>query len=189
MISNGAIWYHATAMSDTPTTTLNDAAPANPVLALAPEEEPKLPTEPTALAVRLWSGLIFSIAGGMLIVGAFLTPSADGFGKNHGLFGMPPCGFYQATGYPCPTCGCTTAVSHFAHGHILTSFLTQPFGFSVALVATIASAFAIAGVLTGKWYGPSAFVLGWYWRLWVFGGIGLLAIGWVYKCIVVRMGA
>ncbi|MDP6935117.1 MAG: DUF2752 domain-containing protein [Myxococcota bacterium] len=32
------------------------------------------------------------------------------------------------TGWPCPMCGMTTAFSHFAHGHLVEGFLTQPFG-------------------------------------------------------------
>ena len=124
----------------------------------------------------------------MLGLGAFLTPSPDGFGKRSGLFGMPPCGFYALTGYPCPTCGCTTAVSHFAHGHILTSLLTQPFGFTVAAVALLAGSLSLVGLITGKWIGPSMFKLQWYWRVWVFGSIGMLIFGWVYKATVIRMG-
>ena len=163
--------------------------PPQAALTLAPTESTTAPTIPPAFVVRIWSLFTATICFGMLGLGLYLTPSADGFGKSRGLFGMPPCGFYTLTGYPCPTCGCTTAVSHFAHGHVVTSFLTQPFGFTVALVALIAGALSLVGLITGKWFGPAMFTLQWYWRVWVFGGIGMLVFGWVYKCMMIRLGA
>jgi len=148
---------------------------------------PIRPTLSPATIVRIWSLFTATLCFGILGVGLYLNPSPDGFGKRQGLFGGPPCGWYQMTGYPCPTCGCTTAVSHFAHGHILTSFLTQPFGFTVALVALIAGCLSLVGIFTGKWIGPAMFTLQWYWRLWVFGGVGILVFGWVYKIMMVRL--
>jgi len=121
----------------------------------------------------------------MLGLGAILTPSPDGFGKHAGLFGMPPCGMYQTTGIPCPTCGCTTAVAHFSHGHILTSFLTQPFGFAIAVFALLAIPFTANSLVTGRWRGPSMFFFQWYWRYWVFGTIAIFLLGWIYKIIIV----
>ncbi len=143
---------------------------------------------PRPLEVRIWSTFTFLVCFGMLGMGLYLTPSPDGFGKNHGLFGMPPCGFYLTTGLPCPTCGCTTAVSHFAHGHILTSLETQPFGFAVAVVALLAGCLSAFGAVTGRWIGPSMFMLQWYWQVWVYGGLGLLLGAWVYKITMVHYG-
>ena len=28
------------------------------------------------------------------------------------------------------------------------------------------------------------FTLQWYWRVWIFGGIGMLIFGWVYKVLL-----
>jgi hypothetical protein len=36
--------------------------------------------------------------------------------------------------------------------------------------------------------GPSMFWINWHWQYWVFGGIGTLLLGWVYKIIIIRMG-
>ena len=94
------------------------------------------------LEVRIWCAFVFAMCITMLGIGLWLSPNnnpvaggpAAGTGSHEEL-GLPPCGFLATTGYPCPTCGCTTAVSNFSHGHILRSFLTQPFGFAVALLA------------------------------------------------------
>jgi Protein of unknown function (DUF2752) len=176
-----------------PHTTLNPSppsslAPAVPVLQEAPIPI-SLPAETQAahkrLAIRLWCSFIFTISGSMMAVGFWLQPDPRGIGSHQQLH-LPPCGFYEATGYPCPTCGCTTAVSHFAHGHILASLLTQPFGFAVALLATLLIPLALIGIITGKWKGPSTFWLSWYWPTWVFSFVGILLAGWIYKVIVIR---
>ena len=168
-------------------------APATPAagvpeLAYAPEPPGASPETLAAndrFAVRTWCTFIFLICASMMGVALWLTPSAEGTGTHREL-GLPPCGFLEATGYPCPTCGCTTAVSYFAHGHLLASLLTQPFGFGVALIATLLLPFTLIGMIRGKWVGPSTFVLGWYWHSWVFGGVGLLLVGWLYKIMIVR---
>lgn len=175
----------------TPVSSVLGHSTGGPTLMLQPSDPPAPVNAPrivSRLEVRLWSLFTCILCFSMLGIGLYLTPSPDGFGKHAGLFGGPPCGFYTVTGYPCPTCGCTTAVSHFAHGHFLTSLITQPFGFAVALVAMIAGTLALAGLVTGRWRGPSMFWISWYWRLWVFGGIALLVFGWVYKIFRVRMG-
>jgi hypothetical protein len=141
----------------------------------------------TAVAVRIWCAFALSICIGMLAVGFILTPSPDGTGTHREL-GLPPCGFYSTTGIPCPTCGCTTAVSYLAHGQPINSFLTQPFGFTVGLIAFLLIPLSLVGLVTGKWHGPSAFFMGWYWQYWLWGGIGILLVGWAYKIISVKTG-
>jgi hypothetical protein len=67
-----------------------------------------------------------------LIIGARLTPAAGGTGT-HEQLGMPPCAFLDRTNLPCPACGFTTSVSHFAHGNVAASLYLQPMGFVIAL--------------------------------------------------------
>jgi hypothetical protein len=173
-------------MSDIPSPDPAIQAPP-PELPLAPPVMaiPRTPAQ-RRLEVRIWSAFVFVLCAGMLGIGLWLTPKPAGTGSHEEL-GLPPCSFLATTGYPCPTCGCTTAVSHFAHGHILTSLLTQPFGFTVALAALIAACLSLVGIVTGKWIGPAMFTLQWYWRVWVFGGVGILVFGWVYKIMMVRL--
>jgi hypothetical protein len=140
-----------------------------------------------AMQVRIWCTFVFVLCVAMLGVGLWLRPDSHGTGTHQEL-GLPPCGWYQAWGFPCMTCGCTTAVSHFSHGHLIASFLTQPFGFAVALLAAILVPLTLIGMATGKWRGPSMFSLGWYWYYWLWGGVVVLLGGWVYKIWAVKHG-
>ncbi len=79
----------------------------------------------------------------LLAVSAWLTPSGTGL-ETHRQLGLPVCGMYQSTGYPCPTCGMTTAFAHAAHGHLLRSFITQPAGCVLAVACAML-------VLIGGW--------------------------------------
>jgi len=135
--------------------------------------------------VRVWCTFIFVLSVSMLGMGLYLTPSADGVGTHQELH-LPPCGWLSTLGFPCPTCGCTTAVSYFSHGHPIRSFLTQPFGFVVGLLGAVLLPLTLMGIGTGRWIGPSMFWLGWHWRYWVFGTVGILALAWVYKIIIYR---
>lgn len=73
----------------------------------------------------------------MLGVGAWLHPDPSGAGT-HTQLGMAPCGMFQVTGIPCPSCGMTTSVCLAAHGQLVQSFLTQPGGALLAVAAAMA---------------------------------------------------
>lgn len=85
---------------------------------------------------RFTAGLIGLVLLAMLVVGAALRPAPEGHGT-HQQMGLPPCGFYLATGTPCPTCGMTTAFAHVANRAPVAGFVTQPFGAALALVASV----------------------------------------------------
>ena len=157
-----------------------------PVLAEAPaqaELDPIVLATQQRLAVRIWCTFIFVLCVSMLGMGLYLTPSADGVGT-HQQLNLPPCGWLSTLGFPCPTCGCTTAVSYLSHGHLIRSFLTQPFGFTVGLLGAVLVPLTLVGMATGKWIGPSMFWLGWHWRYWVFGTLAVLILAWGYKIII-----
>lgn len=177
-------------ISPSPESPQTLAAAVPPVLPLAPEPEPLTPEQQAAalqLKTRAWCAFVFAICASMLAVGMWLRPDPRGV-ETHTQLGLLPCGFYSATGIPCPTCGCTTSVTHFAHGQWISSFATQPFGFLVGLVATILVPLSAFGIVTGRWTGPSMFWLSWHWPKWVFGGIGWLLLSWVYKIWLVKHG-
>ena len=180
-------------MSDMPVTqpppVINDVG----VLPLAPppvELSPEAKARQLRFTVRMWCAFVFIACMAMLSVGFKLDPTVNGKYAGtgtHEQLGLPACGLLEHTGYPCPTCGCTTAVSLFSHGHLIHSFLTQPFGFAVALLAALLVPLTAVGITTGKWLGPSMFWINWHWQYWVWGGIGTLLLGWIYKIIIIRM--
>ena len=77
------------------------------------------------------AGIFLFIAGGFLL--GWLM------GQFHFTLYPFPCGFKQRYNLPCPTCGMTTAVIAFSHGHISDAFYAQPAaGFFCCLAAVIA---------------------------------------------------
>src|SRR5688500_12705332 len=73
----------------------------------------------------------------MLVVGALLRPDSTGI-STHTAMGFLPCQFERRTGLPCPSCGFTTSVSHFARGNPIASLYVQPMGFVIAVSAAAA---------------------------------------------------
>ncbi len=61
---------------------------------------------------------------------AGIQPDPTGHGTHQAL-GMAPCGWAQL-GYPCPTCGVTTAATWLVHLHPIQAVWTQPFGAALA---------------------------------------------------------
>ena len=173
--------------------TPNSPAPSAAVqLELAPPpiqaiDTPKTPAQ-LRFETRMWCSFIFAMCTAMLGIALYMRPDPLHLGSGtHQQLGLPPCGWLQTTGYPCPTCGCTTAVTWFVHAHPVKSFLTQPFGFVVALLAALLTPLSLWGLVRGKWLGPAPFVLAWYWRYWTYGPVLLLLAAWVYKIIITKM--
>lgn len=137
---------------------------------------------------RMWCLFMIVICGGMLAIGLYMRPSPKGYGTHSENLFLPPCGFLQVTRIPCPTCGCTTAVTHIAHGNLWMGIKTQPFGAAVGILAATLLVLSLFGLVTGRWIGPQPFTLGWYWRPIAFGSIGFLLFGWVYKIIAMKNG-
>lgn len=84
-------------------------------------------------------------------------------------------------GYPCPTCGMTTAVAHAVRGELRSAFRAQPAGLALALAVVVAAGVSLGVVVSGKvwalnWYrvSPARVVL----------GVLLLVLGgWIYKLV------
>lgn len=158
------------------------------VLPLAPQPVPLSPEQQARnqrFATRIWCGFMTAASAAMLGLARFyLTPSPTGF-ETHTQLGLPPCGFFRITRIPCPTCGCTTAVTHVAHGNFLQAIVTQPFGAAVGFLALILLALGPIGIITGKWLGPEPFKLSFFWQRIVFGALGLLIGAWGYNIVMV----
>ncbi len=119
-------------------------------------------------------------AAGVLGLAARLDPSPTGVGT-HEQLNLPTCGWIMAGDLPCPTCGMTTAFAHAADGHLLTSFLTQPLGFLIALGTAMALLIGAYVAVTGS---AVASVLPRLWGRWAPWTIGVVLLGsWVYKVV------
>lgn len=87
---------------------------------------------------RAVAGVVFVAA--VVCFGALLSIEPDPKGYDtHTQLGMSACNWPKVYGYPCPTCGATTAATLVVHGRLLAAFATQPFG----------AAFALAGIAIG----------------------------------------
>ena len=127
------------------------------------------------------SALVIALAcAAILGMGAWLPPSASGFGT-HTRLGLPPCAWPSVVGGPCPTCGMTTAFAYAAHGRFIPAFLAQPFGFVLAVgtAAGFWASFHIAA--TGSTVGRIYVKLLRPRVLWSLAGLALVA--WAYKWV------
>ncbi|MDA1008237.1 MAG: DUF2752 domain-containing protein [Planctomycetota bacterium] len=119
-----------------------------------------------------------------LVLASFVQPASEGFGT-HMQLGIPRCAWPMTIGLPCPSCGYTTAFSHAAHGHWWTSFVTQPAGFILCLLAAMTVVIALMSAVLGQpiwrlfaplatssvaWIGGLLFLLGWGFKIGSFKG-------------------
>jgi hypothetical protein len=108
----------------------------------------KKPTAPWN-SYRL-AALVVTLASlAILVVAALVTPNPRGVGT-HKQLGLTACGFYERTGYPCPTCGMTTAFAHMVRGRIWNAFAVQPAGALAALLCAFTFLTGTYVTFTGK---------------------------------------
>ncbi len=94
------------------------------------------PMAGTGWVWRFCAGLVAIVCLTVLVAAACIKPDPAGLGT-HKQLGQPECGFYERTGFPCPTCGMTTAFAYMVRGKILNSFSVQPAGAMAALLCLI----------------------------------------------------
>lgn len=114
----------------------------------------------------------------LLGVAAWLSPDRSGMGT-HTQLGRPPCTWPMLLGYPCPTCGMTTAFAHTVRGELPAAFRAQPAGLVLAMGTIVAAVVSLGVLMTGR-----VWAVNWY-RVspsWVPLGLVLLILaGWGYK--------
>ncbi len=116
------------------------------------------PTWPTAMrpraSTRVWAAFWLLLTGGLLGIAAMLNPDPRGHGTHEqlgfGKFKLAPCGMYLSTGYPCPTCGMTTAFAHTMHGNWVRAAAAQPSGFLLAIVCGVVAIASAWTLITGR---------------------------------------
>lgn len=133
------------------------------------------------LASRWIAFLIFGASSCVLAVALYLTPAGDGadaVGTHQGL-GLPPCNFKSMTGLPCMTCGYTTAYALAVRGRIVSAWIVQPMGATLALATGMAWLASLWGIMTGARLGPMGRSLN---RPATYGVLGaLVLLAWGYK--------
>lgn len=116
----------------------------------------------------------------ILVVATRLDPAGAGHGT-HTQLGLPPCGWAEAFGRPCMTCGMTTAFAHAADGDLLNSARAQPFGFLLAVMTAALGWGALHVAVTGSMLASAAARMLTPRLLWAMGG--LLLAAWAYKVL------
>lgn len=118
----------------------------------------------------------------VLVTATQLRPDENGVGT-HRQLGMHPCGMLTLTGVPCPTCGMTTSFTHLLAGNVWRSFVTQPAGFLMAIIAAVAVWIGFYSAITGL-PGPRHFRSPSLRQVIVIFAIVLLAWGWKIISVV-----
>ena len=129
---------------------------------------------------RVACGLLASACAAPLVAAALVVPDSRGHGT-HTQFGWPECGVAVATGYPCPTCGMTTAFAHAAQGDLVAGFVSQPLGLLLALGSAAMMWVALHSALTGSRAVPLAARLLQPGPMWALAGLAVAA--WGYKVL------
>jgi len=158
----------------------------------APDEDRRARTPPLIqlgpctrpVRTRIVAALV--LAGCLVVLGlaVWLKPDPRGLGT-HEQLGFGPCGFLVLTGYPCPTCGMTTAFCHAVRGHWWRAVVAQPMGFLLALATVVVTVAAGIVLVTGR-----PWLVDW-WRVDLFRiGIGLFVLffgSWGLKVLIGRL--
>ena len=127
---------------------------------------------------RLKAGAVLIVCLAVLGTAARLEPDRSGFGT-HRQLGFATCTALMLTGYPCPTCGMTTAFTLTVRGEWAAAFHAQPAGFALALAVALAAAVASVTIATG-----SVWAVNWYRvsPMWTaIALVGMVLGGWAYK--------
>jgi hypothetical protein len=147
------------------------------VTARQPRPTCRLPLPPDQRAARRWKGgAVTAAVLGLMLPLARLEPSPTGRGT-HRQWSMPSCGFLMRTGYPCPHCGMTTALSAAARGRWAAAWHAQPGGALIGAGILVAGLLGIAQGLSGRALLPGS--AGWV-RL-VGGALVVSVLGWAVK--------
>jgi hypothetical protein len=137
------------------------------------------PAGRSGVSVRLRGLLVGGPCLVLLVLAVLLRPSASGVGT-HEQLGLGQCSFLARTGWPCPTCGMTTAFAHMARGRVWPALHAQPFGAVLFLVVAAMGIIGAAELATGKdllrYLHPGA------WWVWV--GVGGVLAGWAAKAAI-----
>ena len=98
------------------------------------------------MLIVLGSGLL-----ALLVIAACLQPAPEGHGT-HEQLGLPPCTFKLLFAVRCPSCGMTTAWSHFVRGQVIQSLAANSAGTLLAVVCLFTGSWSLVSGWQGKWF-------------------------------------
>lgn len=118
----------------------------------------------------------------LLATARVLRPDPRGFGT-HTQLGLLPCGFYWTTGYPCPSCGMTTAFAWVMRGRFDRAWGANPAGSVLAPACVVVMTWLAACAVKGRpcWGartidGPAVVL--------VVATVGVSLLAWILRLIV-----
>jgi hypothetical protein len=120
----------------------------------------------------------------VLAIAARLDPDARGVGT-HEQLGLAPCGWLVQFGWPCMSCGMTTAFSHMAHLRPLSALAAQPMGAVLYLATAVTAVLTAVSVVTGRDW-PSLYIYLYEPRVWS-GVLLMWMAAWAYKIVAYRL--
>ena len=148
----------------------------HPLGSLLSRTDARHPAPARAIAIVVCAGCL-----ALLAVAGWLDPDPSGMGS-HQQLGLAPCSLVMLTGYPCPTCGMTTAFAHTVRGQLVSAFRAQPAGLALALATMVSVFVSLSVAVTGK-----VWAINWYrvppGRL-ALAIVGLALAAWAYKVVV-----
>lgn len=130
---------------------------------------------------RTAAAFVVAVAAAVTTLLLTVDPDPRGYGTHEGL-GMSKCGFPSHYGFPCPTCGCTTAACLVVHGRPIAALVAQPFGAVLTVAGLLLGLHALRCLVRGRSFAdlllhvPLA-------RVSLFAVV-LLLLSWAYKCAV-----
>jgi hypothetical protein len=132
----------------------------------------------TPLGGRLYALAIALMSIAALGVAARMTPSRNHLGT-HRQLGLPPCAFVAMTGFPCPTCGMTTAYACTVRGRLIEAVRASVFGSIMAVGTAALAVLGLVCAVTGRypninWYRVDAVKVVYFAAL-------LLVVSWAFK--------
>ena len=122
-----------------------------------------------------WTWAVCALGGLGLVVIAALTEPDPVVGRTRSVLPIPRCGVLVRTGWPCPSCGMTTAFAYVVRGRLDRALLAQPAGALFGLVVSLGWPLGVVVAVSGRRPGVAFWVL--RHSGWLLLGLGVFWIG------------
>lgn len=126
-------------------------APGSPLDGSSDRSDPRMTRSSGRLGRRPRAAFAVLAAGvlGVLATARVLKPDPRGFGT-HAQLGLGECAFRGLTGWPCPSCGMTTAFSWAVRGRLDMAWRANPAGSVIVPCLVFIVPWSLAASITGR---------------------------------------